>query len=271
MAPSRLPCNAKSDTTVRVLHDVRRAVDDKLPKVEKGVQEGDDLIMMAEPGLSIFAENPAGVHEYLAPLLKHARSQIPPSRESETPLFLLATADSIDVESLVTDGDDDKVNGALGVPKTIWTVVSCIEPSPDILSQVQKVIIPIIRFTLENKLIDFFDNMYDLVDALPSETLRVGPSKTEKTPKLPRAPKQIRIQYFQFFDPTLAQVQEENSLCTRYRAFLNTSTSSQPPVNIRAPLPPHLSEADSPPSAHIPAASTTLLFPSSPAHLLHCD
>jgi hypothetical protein len=89
---------------------VRRAVDDKLPKVEKGVQEGDDLIMMAEPGvymcdvllvtfnwfchagLSIFAENPAGVHEYLAPLLKHARSQIPPSRESETPLFLLATA-----------------------------------------------------------------------------------------------------------------------------------------------------------------------------------
>lgn len=46
---------------------------------------------------------------------------------------------------------------------------------------------------------------------------------------------------------------------------LTTSASSQPPVNIRVPLPPRLSEADSPPSAHIPSASTTLPFPSSPA------
>ncbi|KAG2125236.1 hypothetical protein BD769DRAFT_1668960 [Suillus cothurnatus] len=61
-----------------------------------------------------------------------------------------AAPDSIDVESLVTDGDDDKVYGTMGVAKTIET----------------EVIIPIIRFTLENKLIDLFDNMYDLVDAL---------------------------------------------------------------------------------------------------------
>jgi hypothetical protein len=71
----------------------------------------------------------------------------------------------------VTDGDDDKVNDVLGVPKTIWTVcvlspscsfkasdkvvqvVSCIKSSPEILSQVQEVILPIIQFTLENKLI----------------------------------------------------------------------------------------------------------------------
>ncbi|KAG2742745.1 hypothetical protein P692DRAFT_20879278 [Suillus brevipes Sb2] len=44
--------------------------------------------------------------------------------------------DSIDVESLVTNGDDDKVYGAMGVAKTIGTVVSCIESSPEILSQV---------------------------------------------------------------------------------------------------------------------------------------
>ncbi|KAG1823802.1 SNF2 family N-terminal domain-containing protein [Suillus subaureus] len=46
------------------------------------------------------------------------------------------------------------------------------------------------------------------VDNYYKETLRVGPSKTEKTPKLPRAPKQIQIQDFQFFDPALAQLQE---------------------------------------------------------------
>ncbi|KAG2125283.1 hypothetical protein BD769DRAFT_1640547 [Suillus cothurnatus] len=51
-----------------------------------------------------------------------------------------AAPDSIDVESLMMDGDDDKVYSAMGVAKTIGTV--------------QEVIIPIIWFTLENKLID---------------------------------------------------------------------------------------------------------------------
>ncbi|KAG1766241.1 hypothetical protein EV702DRAFT_1257185 [Suillus placidus] len=63
--------------------------------------------------------------------------------------------DSIDVETLVTDGDDDKVYGAMGAAKTSGTVALCIESSPEILSQMQEVIIPIIRFTL----IDLFDNI----------------------------------------------------------------------------------------------------------------
>lgn len=88
---SRLQIYSWEDPDV-VLSEQGDDVWDKLPKVEKGVQEGDDWIMKAEPGLSTFADNPEGVHEYLAPLLKHARSQIPPSLESETPLFLLATA-----------------------------------------------------------------------------------------------------------------------------------------------------------------------------------
>ena len=78
--------------------------------------------------------------------------------------------DNIDVDSLISDGDDDKVYGAMGVAKTIGTVglflvlqvsciiplgqvVSSIESSPDTLKQVQEVIIPIIRYTLESKLL----------------------------------------------------------------------------------------------------------------------
>ncbi|KAG1727174.1 armadillo-type protein [Suillus paluster] len=77
-----------------------------------------------------------------------------------------AVPDHLDVDSLVSNGEDDKVSGAMGVAKTIGIVVSCIDSSPEILSQVQEVIIPIIRFTLENKLVDLFDNTHDLVDAL---------------------------------------------------------------------------------------------------------
>lgn len=43
-------------------------------------------------GISSFAKNPKGVAEYLRPFLDYARIHLPPSVESETPVFLLATA-----------------------------------------------------------------------------------------------------------------------------------------------------------------------------------
>ena len=46
------------------------------------------------------------------------------------------------------------------------------------------------------------------VDSYFKETMRAGPSKTEKPPKIPRAPKQIQMQDFQFFPPRLAELQE---------------------------------------------------------------
>ncbi|KDQ61239.1 hypothetical protein JAAARDRAFT_191339 [Jaapia argillacea MUCL 33604] len=63
-----------------------------LPKVEKGVREGEEWVTKVEPGISSFASNLEDVGPYLAPLLEHARSQIPPSLQPSTPLFLLATA-----------------------------------------------------------------------------------------------------------------------------------------------------------------------------------
>ncbi|KAL6303969.1 SNF2 family DNA-dependent ATPase [Sparassis latifolia] len=47
------------------------------------------------------------------------------------------------------------------------------------------------------------------VDSYFKETMRAGPSKTEKAPKVPRAPKQIQLQDFQFFPPLLAELQEQ--------------------------------------------------------------
>ncbi|KAF9257203.1 hypothetical protein L218DRAFT_1081033 [Marasmius fiardii PR-910] len=46
------------------------------------------------------------------------------------------------------------------------------------------------------------------VDNYFKDTLRAGPSKVEKGPKIPKAPKQISIQDFQFFPPELAALQE---------------------------------------------------------------
>ncbi|CAA7268547.1 unnamed protein product [Cyclocybe aegerita] len=46
------------------------------------------------------------------------------------------------------------------------------------------------------------------VDNYFKDTLRAGPSKIDKAPKIPRAPKQITVQDFQFFPPELAALQE---------------------------------------------------------------
>ncbi|EIW84748.1 hypothetical protein CONPUDRAFT_162097 [Coniophora puteana RWD-64-598 SS2] len=75
-----------------ILREQGDAVRDLLPPVEKGVREGDEWITKAEPGLSSFADNPEGVAAYLEPLISHARAHIPPSKEADTPIFLLATA-----------------------------------------------------------------------------------------------------------------------------------------------------------------------------------
>ena len=46
------------------------------------------------------------------------------------------------------------------------------------------------------------------VDAYFKENMRAGPSKQDKAPKLPRAPKQLQLQDFQFFPPRLAELQD---------------------------------------------------------------
>lgn len=78
---------------------------------------------------------------------------------------------------------------------TILQIVSSIDSSPEILAQVQEVIIPIIRNTLENKVLgtwpkhktptaafplttlkDLFDNVYELVDSLTFKTRSISPN-----------------------------------------------------------------------------------------------
>lgn len=81
--------------------------------------------------------------------------------------------DSIDLEALIAEVDDDKSFAAMSISKTISTVcclvflmddflnvldstlqvVSSVDSSPEILAQLQEIIIPIIVFSLENRLL----------------------------------------------------------------------------------------------------------------------
>ncbi|KAF9013048.1 armadillo-type protein [Cyathus striatus] len=87
-----------------------------------------------------------------------------------------ADAQNVDADGALVDVDDDKTFAAMGIAKTIGTIVSSIEGAPEILSQVQEVIIPVITFTLEHKLLDLFDNMYELVDSLTYKLRSISPN-----------------------------------------------------------------------------------------------
>ncbi|KAH8104394.1 ISWI, HAND domain-containing protein [Phellopilus nigrolimitatus] len=60
------------------------------------------------------------------------------------------------------------------------------------------------------------------VDAYYKETMRVGPSKTEKAPRVPRAPKQINLQEFQFFPEWLQALQEQ-----KYNVYRGTNVTPE--------------------------------------------
>lgn len=75
-----------------------------------------------------------------------------------------------------SDSNEDKTFAAMGVAKTITTVVNAVDSNPEILAQVQEIIIPIVKLTLEAKLLDLFDNMYDLVDALTFKLRSISPN-----------------------------------------------------------------------------------------------
>ncbi|KAK7470113.1 chromatin remodeling complex Adenosinetriphosphatase [Stygiomarasmius scandens] len=65
------------------------------------------------------------------------------------------------------------------------------------------------------------------VDNYFKDTLRAGPSKPDKGPKLPKAPKQLNIQDFQFFPPELAALQERE-LAVHKRSNGITATVRDP-------------------------------------------
>ncbi|KIK50545.1 hypothetical protein GYMLUDRAFT_266124 [Collybiopsis luxurians FD-317 M1] len=98
------------------------------------------------------------------------------ARESSASETVDSSASSADLESIMADGDDDKTYAAMGVAKTIYTIVNAVESSPEILGQIQEIIIPIIVYTLDAKLLDLFDNMYELVDSLTFKLRSVSPN-----------------------------------------------------------------------------------------------
>ena len=82
---------------------------------------------------------------------------------------------------------DDKSIAALGVLQTIGTLILTLEASPDVLLHLETILMPVITITLENKLYDLYNEVFEIVDSCTfaskeiSETMWQGFELMHKT------------------------------------------------------------------------------------------
>ena len=60
---------------------------------------------------------------------------------------------------------DDKSIAALGVLQTIGTLILTLEASPDVLQHLEVILMPVVAITLENKLYDLYNEVFEIVDS----------------------------------------------------------------------------------------------------------
>ncbi|KAF4512653.1 hypothetical protein G6O67_000006 [Ophiocordyceps sinensis] len=79
------------------------------------------------------------------------------------------------------DGDgypeyDDKSITALGVLQTIGTLILTLESTPDVLLHIEAVLMPVIRITLENKLYDLYNEVFEIIDSCTFAAKGISPN-----------------------------------------------------------------------------------------------
>ena len=82
------------------------------------------------------------------------------------------------VEEDETYGDflDDKSITALGVLQTIGTLILTLEATPDVLSHLETILMPVIQITLENKLYDLYNEVFEIIDSCTFSAKTVSPT-----------------------------------------------------------------------------------------------
>ncbi|PSS09330.1 hypothetical protein M430DRAFT_128428 [Amorphotheca resinae ATCC 22711] len=60
---------------------------------------------------------------------------------------------------------DDKSITALGVLQTIGTLILTLESTPDVLLHMESILMPVIKVTLENKLYDLYNEVFEIIDS----------------------------------------------------------------------------------------------------------
>ncbi|KAK4102767.1 ARM repeat-containing protein [Parathielavia hyrcaniae] len=81
-----------------------------------------------------------------------------------------------DMDNEFGDYLDDKSITALGVLQTIGTLILTLESTPDILLHIESVLMPVIQITLENKLYDLYNEVFEIIDSCTFAAKQISPT-----------------------------------------------------------------------------------------------
>ncbi|KAH8660673.1 nonsense-mediated mRNA decay protein-like protein [Tricladium varicosporioides] len=89
---------------------------------------------------------------------------------------LLEKNDKRDDDDSYGDYLDDKSITALGVLQTIGTLILTLESTPDVLLHMESILMPVIKVTLENKLYDLYNEVFEIVDSCTFAAKSISPT-----------------------------------------------------------------------------------------------
>ncbi|KAI0390471.1 importin-beta domain-containing protein [Xylariaceae sp. FL0594] len=70
---------------------------------------------------------------------------------------------------------DDKSITALGVLQTIGTLILTLESTPDVLLHIEAVLMPVVQITLQNKLYDLYNEVFEIIDSCTFAAKGISP------------------------------------------------------------------------------------------------
>ncbi|KAL8656930.1 MAG: hypothetical protein Q9226_002436 [Calogaya cf. arnoldii] len=70
---------------------------------------------------------------------------------------------------------DDKSITALGVLQTIGTLILALETTPDVLMRLETIVMPVVSITLENKLYDLYNEIFEIIDSCTFSAKKITP------------------------------------------------------------------------------------------------
>lgn len=71
---------------------------------------------------------------------------------------------------------DDKSITALGVLQTIGTLILTLEATPDVLMHLETIVMPVVSITLENKLYDLYNEIFEIIDSCTFSAKKITPA-----------------------------------------------------------------------------------------------
>ncbi|TKX26347.1 importin-beta N-terminal domain-containing protein 1 [Elsinoe australis] len=71
---------------------------------------------------------------------------------------------------------DDKSITALGVLQTIGTLILTLESTPDVLAHLETILMPVVTITLEHKLYDLYNEVFEIIDSCTYSAKTISPT-----------------------------------------------------------------------------------------------